>query len=153
MVDKRKRVGGRPTHSSASLPRHALLIRTIELLISLFYKKTPQDKLAYLKQWEREKVIKLGLAAHPPRQSPPATKDVSFTSWDREKVTNFGLTKSHVVKNTHRHQHLPKQKPTPTDQDLTPKLSPAQAWKKEKTQMRPNNDNSIDDFFKILGYE
>ena len=153
MIDKYKRVNGRAVHSSAALPRHALLIRTLELLISLFYKKTPQDKLAHLKQWEREKAIKLGLAAHPPRQSHSLTKDVAFTSWDREKVTNFGLTKSHVVKNAHRNHHLPKQKQTHQDQDLTPKISPAQAWKKEKNQATPKNDNSIDDFFKILGYE
>lgn len=152
MVDKRKRVSGRPVHSSAGLPRHALLIRTLELLISLFYKKTPQDKLAHLKRWEREKVTNLGLAAQPSHPKQSLAKDVSFTSWDREKVSNFGLTASHAVKNAHRDHHQPKRKQH-QDQDLTPKISPAQAWKKEQNQVRSKNENSIDDFFKILGYE
>lgn len=150
MVDKRKRLSEKPVRSNAALPRHALLIRTIELLISLFYKKPSQDELAHLKHWEREKFIKLGLAAHPPRQNHSSAKDIHFTSWDREKVTNFGLSKSAVIQKPHRIHHP---KPKQTQTDLTPKISPAQAWKKEQNQFSSKSDNAIDDFFKILGYE
>lgn len=150
MVDQRKRLSGNPVRSAAALPRRALLIRTLELLISLFYKKPPQDKFAHLKQWEREKAIKLGLADHPPSQNHSSAKDVHFTSWDREKVTNFGLSKSAVIKKPHRTHHP---KPKQTQTDLTPKISPVQAWKKEQNQLNTKNDHAIDDFFKILGYE
>lgn len=151
MVDKRMRLSGKSVHSGAALSRHALLIRTIELLITLFYKKPHQDKLSYLKPWEREKIINLGLASYPLHQNRSPTKDINFSSWDHEKVTNFGLTKSQVVKNAHRIHHFPK--PKQTQKDLTPKISPVQAWKKEQNQTSFKNDNAIDDFFKILGYE
>lgn len=151
MVDKRKRLSEKPVHNAA-LRRRALLIRAIKSIIA-FYKKTQHDKLAHFKKWEREKIVNLGLAAHPLPPSHSPAKDIAFTSWDREKVSNFGLTSARVVKNAHRSQHLPKEKQTHQNQDLTPKISPVQAWKKEQNQTSLKNDKAVDDFFKILGYE
>lgn len=151
MVDKLKRSSGKPVQYSAALHHRVLLIRAIELLLTLFYKKMYPDKLAHVKKWEREKIVNLGLADYPlpPKNSP--AKDISFTSWDSEKVSNFGLTAARAVKNIHRSQHQPKEKLS--DKNLTPKIAPVQINKKSQTQIGLKNDNSIDDFFKILGYE
>lgn len=151
MIDKPKRFSGKPVQKSAGLHNRALLIRIIELLIRLFYKKPPHDRLAHFKKWEREKIVNLGLADHPlPPQNSPA-KDIAFSSWDYEKVANFGLTTPRTVKNIHRSQHQSKERLL--DTDLTPKIAPVQMKKKSQTQISLKNDNAIDDFFKILGYE
>ncbi len=148
---ERKRSSGKPVQYNTALHHRALLIRAIELLLTLFYKKTHPDKLAHIKKWEREKIVNLGLADYPlPPKTSPA-KDISFTSWDSEKVSNFGLTGAHAVKNAHRSQHQPKEKLS--DTNLTPKIAPVQIKKKSQTQIGLKNDNAIDDFFKILGYE
>lgn len=158
MVDRLERLNGSPVLFSAVLPSCAIFVRTLHLLITIFYKKTPQDKQQQLKQWQREKIINLGLGSHaePPPRSP--AKDVDFVSWDRKKITDFGLSKPQVYKKTPK-IHQPKQKLT--DADLTPKITPVQAWKKEGNpawkkegnQISFDKDSAVDDFFKILGYD
>ena len=150
MIDRRKRSGEKLAYGVA-LPRRALLIRAIELLLSAFYKKTHPDKLARTKKWEREKIVNLGLTNHPLPPVLSAARDISFSSWNYEKVSSFGLSTPHEVKNSHRSEHQPKERLS--DADLTPKISPVQIKKKNQTQISSKNDNSIDDFFKILGYE
>lgn len=155
MVDKRKHLSRQPVRCNAVLPRYVLAIRTIELLITFFYKKTSQDRTAYLKQWEREKIINFGLGAHHLQQSISPAKDVDFSSWDREKVTNFGLTEFHDYKKSSREHFSPKQKQTHSDikPENSRKINPQQIKKKEREPVSFNSEKAVDDFFKILGYE
>ena len=150
MIDRRKHSRKKPANNAA-LPRCALLIHAIELLLSVFYKKSHPDKLTYVKKWEREKITHLGLAAHPLSTPHLPAKDISFSSWDYEKISNFGLTTPRVVKRLQQTQHQPKEKLS--DTDFTPKILPDQIKKKAQNPIAFKNDNSIDDFFKILGYE
>lgn len=152
MMNKRQRLSDKTKLNSPVSQRHALLI-SIFNLIAVLYKKSHPDKLAHFKKWEREKIVNLGLAAHslPPTHSP--TKDIAFKSWHREKITNFGLTATSIAKKIPSPVHQPKQKSADADTKLTPKISPVQNWKKDQNQNSFKNDNTIDDFFKILGYE
>lgn len=160
MINKRKPSSGKSMQYSTALPRRALLFRAIEVLLSLFYKKSHIDKEEHFKRWEREKIVNLGLASHPVPTKYSSAKEIALKSWDREKVSNFGLSTPRVAKNVHRTEHLPQEKPI--ERDLTPKIAPVQSWKKtpkpnviEKTLPANANNlgDSIDDFFKVLGYE
>lgn len=151
MVDKRKRLSGKLARNAA-LPRHALLIHAFKLIVAL-YKKTQHDKLAHFKKWEREKIVNLGLADYPLPLTHSPSKDITLTSWHREKIANFGLTASHAAKSSPPIVHQPKENHSDSDAKFTPKISPVQTWKKDQNQTGFKSDNSIDDFFKILGYE
>lgn len=152
MIDKHQRLSRKATHGVSS-PRHALLIRAMERLLSAFYKKSNPEEPVHFKRWEHEKIVHLGLADFPLQPPYSAAKDISFSSWDYEKVSNFGLSTSRAVKNLPREQHQPKQNRIDSDEKFTPKISPVKAWKKDQHQISLKNDRPIDDFFKILGYE
>lgn len=158
MAEKRKGLSGKPKHFSAAVSCRASLIRAGKLFVTLFYKKPHQDKFSHLKQWEREKIFNFELRACTQRQSPFLPQEEVYSiCWKRDKVNSLGLAESHTHnKNLHRNQHQPSKQKL-TDQDLTPKISyknnPPQAWKKERDQTKSNDDNLVDDFFKILGYE
>jgi hypothetical protein len=151
MVARRKRLIEKPAYSHAGLLRRALLIRTLELLKSLFYKKQSKDEFKYSKRWEREKVSNFSLASAPLHSKHSPADDIHFSSWDSEKVFSFGLSKTKAVKKFHHHkQQLPKEKVT--DEELTPKIAPVK-WKRTQNQGTLENEKTVDDFFKILGYE
>jgi hypothetical protein len=149
-----KHFNQRATRSNAVLPHHPLPIRAIKLLVALFGKKQPVDKLAHLREWEREKIIKLGLTVNSSNHNRHHTQQVNFGSWRNEKVTHFDLAESVSDKKSHKNQYVtkkqwPEEMPEKTNnQDVvsTPKQpsSPSRTFKKAQ---------EVDEFFEILGYE
>lgn len=104
MVEKTQHPKEKTIQSRTALLHYALSVSAIELLISVFYKKTAQSELTTFRNWQREKVNDFGLATALPRSNDSLSKDIHFTSWNHEKIANFGLSQSIGYKKTlHNH--------------------------------------------------
>ncbi len=65
--------------------------RLSQRIVMTVCKKVYQDRLAYVKNWEREKIIQLGLTdTILPSFSVPS-KNISLSVWKKEKERQFGL--------------------------------------------------------------
>ncbi len=70
----------------------SLLHRLTEIVVVNLCKKVYQDRLAYVKKWEREKIVNLGLTETILPYTPiPDNKNFCSSAWQREKVKQFGL--------------------------------------------------------------
>jgi hypothetical protein len=70
----------------------SVLNRITDMVVVNLCKKVYQDRLAYVKKWEREKIVNLGLTETMLPYAPiPDNKNFCSSAWEREKVRQFGL--------------------------------------------------------------
>jgi hypothetical protein len=74
-----------------SAPHYSLFNRLSDTLLMTVCKKAYQDRLAYVKRWEREKIVNLGLTETIVSQPPVDNKNFRCSAWEKEKVSQFGL--------------------------------------------------------------
>jgi hypothetical protein len=149
-----QRLTERKQHSGVAMSSYdSLLVRVIKLLFNALYPEPPEDeeeKLAHLSQWEREKVMSLGLSVNSSSQNYHQKQHLNFNSWGKEKVAHFDLTDISTQKNTYRNQTT-KQKQVIVES--SPKTSDIKPQKQQSKPVSVKAEREIDDFFKILGYE
>lgn len=80
------------SHAHRTTADDSVLNRITDMVVVNLCKKVYQDRLAYVKKWEREKIVNLGLTETMLPYAPiPDNKNFCFSAWEREKVRQFGL--------------------------------------------------------------
>lgn len=149
-----------------------------EMLLTTVCKKAYQDRFSYVKQWEKEKIIHLGLTNTIVQQLPLDDKRFYTSAWEKEKLSEFGL----IGAGSHRSHYFEESDYQPAQQGLMFKIlaigkqafallaeqiSTAREMMDEdelyeeeikqnqsvQAQAEPKQGKKVDSFLKDLGYE
>jgi len=102
---------GHPAHSS-------FCDRIAEMLLTTVCKKAYQDRFAYVKRWEKEKIIQLGLTNTIVQQLPLDDKRFYTSAWEKEKLSEFGL----IGAGSHRSHYFEESDYQPSQQGFVFKI-------------------------------
>jgi len=162
---------GHSTHSS-------VCDKIAEMLLTTVCQKAYQDRFSYVKQWEKEKIIHLGLTNTIVQQLPLDDKRFYTSAWEKEKLSEFGL----IGAGSHRSHYFEESGYQPPQQSLlhsilavgkqafallAEQISIAREMMNEdelyeedinqspsvQAQTEPKQGKKIDNFLKDLGYE
>jgi hypothetical protein len=149
-----------------------------EMLLTTVCKKAYQDRFAYVKKWEKEKIIHLGLTNTIVQQLPLDDKRFYTSAWEKEKLSEFGL----IGAGSHRSHYFEESAYQPPQQSLLHKVLGAgkqvfallaeqvsiaremmdedELYEEKTSQSQsvqestdPRQGKEIDKFLKDLGYE
>lgn len=170
--------GERLDNGMGRVAHYSVCDRITEMLLTTVCKKAYQDRFAYVKKWEKEKIIQLGLTNTIVQQLPLDDKRFYTSAWEKEKLSEFGL----IGAGSHRSHYFEESGYQPPQKSLLHSILMAgkqafalladqisiaremmdedELYEEEinqsqsvQAQTEPKQGKKIDKFLKDLGYE